>query len=163
MAKIIISFAVLCLLLCLGQTLSNIELFLLPDQTLFDYGINRNSDLGRCYIQNTSAFCSFYGKYLFPNGTSTGLPDLYGTGCLGEGCWGPPNTYLNYQNTLLEICSGDVVKDGANMLRIGILKGYCGTICPTTTSEGSGGVTPGKPTVLDMLYREYSTRPQLKF
>ena len=144
MTKILISLAVLSLLLSLGNTLTNTQLFLLSDQALFDFGVKQDKVLGGCYIQNTSAACSHYGKYRHPNGTILGLPDSIGTGCLGLGCWGPPNTYQNYQNTVLSICSGNVVKDGANMLRIGILNGYCGTTCPQVNNGGSGTI-PVRP------------------
>jgi hypothetical protein len=74
------------------------------------------------------------------------LPDLIGSGCLGGGCWGPPNTYQNYQSTKLPVCSGNVTTDGANMIRIGILKGYCGNTTnsqpSTSTNISSKPVTP---------------------
>lgn len=83
------------------------------------------NDLGACFISNLRAACTHYAGIRHPDGTTSGLPDMIGTGCL-NGCWGPPNIYYNYQNTPTPICSGNVVSDGANMMRIGLLKGYCG-------------------------------------
>ena len=40
-------------------------------------------------------------------------------------CWPSPNTYQNYNNTIRPICTADHVKNAANMIRIGLLKGYC--------------------------------------
>ncbi len=40
-------------------------------------------------------------------------------------CWPSPNTYPNYNNTIRPICTADHVKNAANMIRIGLLKGYC--------------------------------------
>jgi hypothetical protein len=64
-----------------------------------------------------------YGKTTY-KGLSTGLPDRYGTGCL-DGCWGSPNTYYNYVNTVLPICTANQITNAANMIRIAIVKGYC--------------------------------------
>jgi hypothetical protein len=41
-------------------------------------------------------------------------------------CWSSPNTYPNYNNTIRPICTTNHVKNAANMIRIGLLKGYCG-------------------------------------
>ncbi len=98
--------------------------FFLSDAALFDKA--QKGLIGHCQITGScgSCFCRNYAKVLL-NGNSLGLPDRYGSGCLGRGCWGPPNTYHLYSNTPLPICTGNTIKDGANMIRIGIVKGFC--------------------------------------
>ncbi len=41
---------------------------------------------------------------------------------------GSPNTYDKYNQSTTPICTNDYVKNGANMIRIGLIKGLCGVI-----------------------------------
>ena len=112
--------------------------FYLSDQDLFNKAVNQQ--IGRCRIQDatqcSSCACSYYAKVLGDDGvTWLGLPDRYGTGCISSTCWGPPNTYQNYINTVTPICTNNVVTDGANMIRIGIVKGFCSEPCPPQTNS----------------------------
>jgi hypothetical protein len=63
-----------------------------------------------------------------------GLPDKYGSGCL-DGCWGPPNTYLNYNNSVIPICTSNQILNAANMIRIAIVKGFCEEPVADTTTD----------------------------
>ena len=74
------------------------------------FRLGRRNDLGRCIISDDPYACSHYAKVCYDDGTCLGLPDLYGSGCL-NGCWGPPNTYYNYQSTRLPVCSGNIVAE----------------------------------------------------
>ncbi len=47
-------------------------------------------------------------------------------------CWSFPNTYPNYNNTIRPICTKNHIKNTANMIRIGLLKGHCGLPNPCT-------------------------------
>ncbi len=81
-----------------------------------------------------------YAKVLTTPTTSSGLPDLYGTGCVKapdfpksiSTCWGAPNTYPIYNTAYggaYPICTSSGIKNAANMIRIGIIKGHCNLPC----------------------------------
>lgn len=133
----------LCLAVVLSQTSMFAQQFFLPDAQLFQKATitnNPGGGVGKCIISTDPHACSAYASALTSDGvTYAGLPNLYGSGCL-NGCWGPPNFYYDYSATVLPICTGDVVKNGANMIRIGIVKGYCelnsnsSTIVPSNSS-----------------------------
>lgn len=108
----------------------------LPDSMLFNLAVQQK--VGQCYISicpitTTSCACDLYAKVKLTATTSTGLPDLIGTGCVYAPdyprhmsiCFGPPNTYPNYNATPTPICTSSGVKNAANMIRIGIKKGHC--------------------------------------
>jgi hypothetical protein len=105
----------------------------LSDQGLFDAGIAGLT--GNCKITrgtSTSA-CDLYAIVKKDDGTWIGLPDLIGTGCVVAPdfpkhmniCWGSPNTYPNYSSTSTPICTTSGVKNAANMIRIGLNRGWC--------------------------------------
>lgn len=105
----------------------------LSDEALFQAGLA--GKVGKCYIgdsRKASHFCDYYAKTA-KFGQSVGLPDAYGSGCLVAPsapkrisvCWGAPNTYDQYNSSATPICTDDYIKNGANMLRIGIMKGLC--------------------------------------
>jgi hypothetical protein len=106
----------------------------LPDAVLFDLAIKQK--VGQCYISlcpSKTCACDMYAKIMVSGGTSLGLPDAIGTGCVVAPdypkhisyCWPSPNTYPNYNTTPTPICTSSGVKNAANMIRIGIKKGYC--------------------------------------
>lgn len=100
-------------------------LLALPDAVLFDLAVKNK--VGGCGISTQAYACSLYAKSL-QGSVYMGLPDLYGSGCVSTAsgdCWGPPNTYLNYNDSPTPICTNSPIKNGANMIRIGIIKGYC--------------------------------------
>lgn len=99
-----------------------------------------HNQLGGCGISDDPHACSHYAFACKIDGTCTGLPDLYGSGCL-DGCWGPPNTYYNYQSSKIPICTGDVTVNGANMMRIGLIKGYCGSSNISSNSTASNNTS----------------------
>ena len=107
----------------------------LPDAILFDLAVKQK--VGKCYItlcpSISCGVCDMYAKIKLSATTSSGLPDNYGSGCVvapdypkhWSTCFGPPNTYLNYNGTPTPICTSSGVKNAANMIRIGIKKGHC--------------------------------------
>lgn len=130
--------------------LSNADLFFLSDADLFQMGIDQwrkglHNQLGKCIISDDPHACTHYAKVCTPD-DCIGLPDLYGTGCL-NGCWGPPNTYYNYQSSKIPVCTGNIITDGANMLRIGILKGYCGITSNSSSTNNSSTNNSSTPCI----------------
>lgn len=94
-----------------------------------------------------------YAHIAKDSGTVDALPDLIGSGCVVapdwpkrvSTCWGSPNTYPNYQSTT-PICTQNGKTNAANMIRIGIKKGYCRLpgcyISPSPSPSPSPNPTP---------------------
>ena len=105
----------------------------LSDQGLYDAALAGLT--GNCKVNkgSTTSACDLYAVVRLSNGTWIGLPDLVGTGCVRapdfpkrqSTCWGPPNTYTNYNTTPTPICTGSGIKNAANMIRIAINRGWC--------------------------------------
>lgn len=104
----------------------------LSDQGLFDAALAGRTFNCRISRGTSTTACDLYATAGLDNGTWTGLPDLYGTGCVvGDfpkairTCWGAPNTYPNYNSTPTPICTPSGIKNAANMIRIAINRGWC--------------------------------------
>ena len=105
----------------------------LSDQGLFDAALSGRTFNCRLSRGALSTACDFYATATLDNGTSIGLPDLYGSGCVVgpdfpkaiNTCWPAPNTYPNYNSTTTPICTSSGIKNAANMIRIAINRGWC--------------------------------------
>jgi hypothetical protein len=107
----------------------------LSDKALYEAALSRR--VGRCFIStckpDQSCSCDLYAQVSLDEGKSVGLPDLYGTGCVVAPdmpkkictCWGGSNNYPFYNKSSTPICSKCGIANAANMIRIGIMKGYC--------------------------------------
>ena len=105
----------------------------LSDQALFDTALAGRTYNCRVTRGASTAACDLYATAGLASGTFTGLPDLYGSGCVVapdfpkrvNTCFPAPNTYPNYNSTPTPICTGSGVKNAANMIRIAINRGWC--------------------------------------
>jgi hypothetical protein len=97
----------------------------------------QNGKTGKCYIADakncSQCFCDFYAKTSKGGLSGDGLPHGYGSGCIVapdspravDICWGAPNVYDQYNNSKTPICGRSMVKNAANMIRIGIQRNLC--------------------------------------
>ena len=107
----------------------------MSDQKLWYAGVSKK--VGKCVISDARScakcFCDYYVKSSKKGLDGGGLPHGHGTGCLvapslakaRATCWGTPNVYDQYNNSKTPVCTDDYIRNGANMLRIGIKKGIC--------------------------------------
>jgi hypothetical protein len=97
----------------------------------------QNGKTGKCYIADakdcSQCFCDFYAKTSKKGLSGEGLPNGYGSGCIVapdsprgvDICWGAPNVYDQYNSSKTPICGRSMVKNAANMIRIGIQRNLC--------------------------------------
>lgn len=106
----------------------------LPDDALYNAAVQKR--VGQCSIgicTTTGCACDLYARVAINSTFVIGLPNLYGTGCVVAPdfpkrmniCWPAPNPYGAYNGTSTPICTTSGIKNAANMIRIGIQKGYC--------------------------------------
>lgn len=133
--KLVLVF--LCCLLSLSSYAIDKEKFLaMEDEALWDAALSKK--LGSCVISDArnceKCACDYYVKSTklgLENGG--GLPHGFGTGCLvapsltkkRATCWSDPNVYDKYNDSNTPICTDDYVVNGANMLRIGLVRDLC--------------------------------------
>ena len=117
-----------------AEGLKPVDVFLsLSDTALFNLALKNK--VGKCFIydsRNNGNFCDFYAQ-TSKSGSNLGLPAAYGSGCMVAPnlakqinyCWGSPNVYDQFNNSSTPICTNDYIKNGANMIRIGLKNGLC--------------------------------------
>lgn len=129
---------VLCFVLTMSSAFAfnKKQLLKMSDKKLWKAGISKK--IGSCVISDArtceNCACDYYLKSTKEGlAEGGGLPHGYGTGCLvapslNKGratCWSAPNVYDQYNDSKTPICTDNYIKNGANMLRIGIKKGLC--------------------------------------
>jgi hypothetical protein len=92
---------------------------------------------GKCSVVDArecpQCFCDYYAQSSKSGLQGVGLPHGLGSGCIVapdapkrvDICWGAPNVYDQYNNSKTPICGASLIKNAANMIRIGIQRDLC--------------------------------------